>query len=272
MKNGLISLFLIWSASSFAGDAVGHGGGTLARLLSYAKDEISRTIPLLRPETMRFPSAKLTRWYVGAFETMSKEIKNIQLTPSSEKITDSYFGYKTWIRLLRGRDFIVEYNPDVDLYHRLVGDINFRYRESHFNTSVSPSITDVSEYLLHEVGHRYGLDEPDAWQFAQTVVGHFSFRQPLRPASCEFLVRNRGTYKSVFSKTFTFNSEGEQQFKVNGYSFNFLRYQTTFEFNLSVYGPGPQFECIYFAVLPADTLPYIGAILNQSDEMQLVCH
>jgi hypothetical protein len=271
MKKLLISLFIFMGANLLAGDAGGHGGGTLARLLSYAKDEIARTLPLLQPKVVVFNSPKLTRWYAKSFENMSMEVRGIQLIASSRKLTDSYFGYETWIRLPKDADFTVEYNPDLENYQRLIGDINSRYRKSSFQPSITPTLTDVTEYLLHELGHRYGLDEHDAWQFAQALVGRFSFRQPLRPTKCDFRLRNRVTYKSVFSKTFTFDPEGDQQFKVNGYSFNFLRYQKTFEFNLSVYGPGPLFELIYYSVLPADTLPYTGAILNENVEMLLLC-
>jgi hypothetical protein len=273
MKTLSISLLMFLGANAFAvGDAVGHGGGTLARLLSYAKEELSKTLPLLPPGVVRFSSPKLTTWYAGSFESMSEEVKNIRLVASSEKLTDSYFGYETWIRLPSGEAFVVEYNPDLANYQRLIGDIEIRYKGTVLNSGITPTLTDVTEYLLHELGHRYGLDEHDSWQFAQAIAGRFSFKQPLKPTTCDFYVRNRGTYKPISKKTFFFNSEGDQQFKVNEYSFNFLRYQSTFEFNLSVYGPGPKFELIYYSVLPADNEPNTGSILDETDEWLLVCH
>jgi len=271
MKKLLTSLFLVLAANAFAvGDAVGHGGGTLARLLSYAKDEISRTLPLVRPQVVAFASPRLTSWYKGTYESLSKEVTSLRLVEVSESLNDSYFGYETWIRLAKGRDFVVEYNPDLDNYQRLVGDINTRYRKS--SPKITPALIDVTEYLLHEIGHRYGLDEHDAWDFAQSIAVFFSFKQPLKPTTCNFTLQNRGTYKVIASRTFVFNPEGEQQFKIGGYSFNFLRYQSTFEFNLSVYGPAPEFERLYFSVLPADTLPYTGAILGETEQMLLVCN
>ncbi|MCX6127180.1 MAG: hypothetical protein NTV34_20855, partial [Proteobacteria bacterium] len=102
------------------------------------------------------------------------------------------YGYESWIRLKSTSGFIIEYNPEVSTYQKLVGIINPRYRGVAPDKLTTPSILDVTEYLLHEIGHKYELDEHDAWEFAQTLIKYFSFIKAILPLECNvsMTVRN----------------------------------------------------------------------------------
>jgi hypothetical protein len=165
------------------GHESGNGGGTLARLLSFSQNEIINILPLLNPKAVEFNSSALNNWYASSYGKMIEEVKSLRFQITSDTIQDSSYGYKTWIRIRQTEDFIVEYNPDVENYQRLAGIINLEHRHSGSN-QVTPSISDVTEYLLHEIGHRYGLGEQDAWTFAQTIAPKFKFNKPLEPRTC----------------------------------------------------------------------------------------
>lgn len=182
--SGVLTLFLATGSFGGAGDTKGNGGGTLARLLSYAHRELVSMLPTLRPNTLDFKTQKLAKWYADNFVQMNEDIKGIRFVPMNEKISDSYYGYESWIRLNTTSGFIVEYNPDVTVYQKLVGMINPRYRVVGVDQDATPSILDVTEYLLHEVGHKYGLNEQDAWEFAQALIKHFRFTREIMPIEC----------------------------------------------------------------------------------------
>ena len=183
MRNVVGMLFFLICSNLPAGDAAGHVGGTLARLLAYSKSEIVNMLPLLNPSAIEFQTLAMKKWYAASYGKMLTEIKSLRFKITSGTLRDSSFGYETWIRVRQTTDFVVEYSPDIENYQRLVGIINPEYRHSG-RIETSPSISDVSEYLLHEIGHRYGLGEQDAWTFAQTLAANFKFNKPLKPRNC----------------------------------------------------------------------------------------
>lgn len=183
---------------SSAGHENGNSGGTLARLLSYAHREVLVTLPMLPPRMLDFGSPKMTNWYASHYTKMTKDIKNIRFAPVSERIFDSYYGYESWIRINTSSGLVVEYSPDVSAYQRLVGVINLHNRGIGTSQDISPSILDVTEYLLHEIGHIYGLNEHDAWEFAQTLLKHFNFTKEILPLTCHAHIDASGVSPSNF--------------------------------------------------------------------------
>ncbi len=183
MKNLLVSLFIVIGANSFAGDVGGHGGGALARLLTHIKGELIHSLPW--PGAVDFDTADMTRWYTKSHGKMVSELSSLRFHPTDETIRDSYFGYESWIRIRSSADFVMEYSPDVEKYSRLVGAINFRYRHAGSTMNATPAISDVAEYVLHEIGHRYGLEEEEAWAFAQSLSKSIKFNKPPEAMHCE---------------------------------------------------------------------------------------
>lgn len=239
MKKSLALFLTILCLYSFAGDAGGHGGGTLARLLTYTQSELVNTLPLLTSKAVDFGTVKLNQWYAKSQGKMVSELKSLRFLPTSETVRDSFFGYETWIRITNSVDFIIEYNPDVEKYSRLVGDINLKHRHAGNTTNATPSISDVAEYLLHEMGHRYGLEEQDAWIFAQTLSKFLKFNKPLDPKACRVwstTMPSVGPFQIVANP-----SKGEEdQVRIEGdFEITYKLDPKRFEFTCSVYDRRP---------------------------------
>jgi hypothetical protein len=180
----LFFMLSVYSGNGIAGHESGDGGGTIARLLSYAKLEIVKALPNLLPKVVEFDSPDLENWYASNYSQMLQDVRNIEFVPMDIELSDSFYGYDTWIRLNVSQGFVVEYNPSVKRYQKLIGAINLRYRGVKYGAEPSPSLVDITEYLLHEIGHKYGLKEHDAWRFAQTLVKRLNIMQPIMPTKC----------------------------------------------------------------------------------------
>jgi hypothetical protein len=157
------------------GTQSGGGGGTIARLLTYAKAHLGNNLPLLTPAAMQFEEPELNTWYAKNHDKFSDAVAKIRLIPvaGSDPLIDQHFGNTTWIRVGVESDYDVEFKLDLDLYQKITGS--------------QPSLETVIEYLVHELGHMFDLGEVESWSFARQVVAKFQFQKKLSPKHCKLV-------------------------------------------------------------------------------------
>lgn len=172
-----IAMFLLSSPNLYAtekesggGSEGGGGGGAITRLLIYAQNYLT-----LELHAMALKNPRL--------EKMSKDIKTLEFIAVKEdqELTDPHFGYKTWIRILPGSPIRIEYNPSAEAYAKIVQSL-----EPGKITDSTPLLRDVVGFLLHELGHHYGMKEEDAWKFAFDLQKEIEASSSIKPKICRF--------------------------------------------------------------------------------------
>ena len=163
---------LVISFDTFAGGGSQDAGSadSLGRLLAYAQTRLVELLPQLDRSRL-FPShPSLKGVYDKNHSKLVVELGSARFEAVSvdTKLTDSHFGYPTWIQLLHGPGINIRYNPNLSLYASMIDSQG--HKLSSGSDSSKPHLVDIMGFLLHEVGHGYGLNEQDSWIFAIELV------------------------------------------------------------------------------------------------------
>jgi hypothetical protein len=135
----------------------GRGADDISRLMNEANNnlvpEILKNISADDQVLNNYP--KVRQLYAPVRELMLKNTP-VPLEPVGVVLEDSVTHVKTWINTLPSPGSAVRYNQYVEIYQKFV--------------HLQPDQRTVVEHLLHEIGHQYGMNEDEAWTFAQVLT------------------------------------------------------------------------------------------------------
>jgi hypothetical protein len=180
MKLLILTILFSFPAEARVGTESIGGGGVLARLLVASQDYLRREIPRVPVSDAFADNRALHDLYVKVAGRMPKDLAQLKLISVNKDLTDQAMGYLTWIRILPGTPITLEYNPAPELFSKLV---DTRLLDAP-QADETPRLRDVMAFLLHELGHYYGLGEEDAWRFASGLQKELDLRSAARLKKC----------------------------------------------------------------------------------------
>lgn len=182
------------------GNESGGGGGVLAKLLVSSQEYLKKELPRIPAGETFSNDEGLRRLYLKVARQIPDDLAQLKLTATNETLTDQRMGYVTWIRILPGNPMTLEYSPDSQLFLKLV---DTRLLNSAHDDE-TPRLRDVMAFLLHEMGHYYGLGEEDAWRFALGLQAELDQRSAARLKNCSFTYADpSGGAMETLAKSFT---------------------------------------------------------------------
>jgi hypothetical protein len=213
---------MVVSNSVLAGTQSGGGGGTISRLLTYAKMHLENNVPLLVPAAMQFDEPELNEWYGRKHGDLANAIAKIQFVPveGSEPLVDKHFGNTTWIRVSETLDHHIEFKPNEELFVKLAK------REL--------SLEAVTEYLVHELGHINDLNEMDSWKFARQMVAKFQYRKKLNPKRCKIAAPDATKVGGYTDQNIIVKPDRMERLRIGDLQYEFNLDSARFHFEASV--------------------------------------
>ena len=159
-------------ATTFVGQAWADGvdssggGGVLSRLLVFSQQVLIDQLGQLPADGLFAKNPGLKSRFMTIRPRLEDDLRSIHFieVSASQEIKDPHMGYKTWIRILSGPTLQIQFNPDPDYYQKIVQSLSVTSWDRTISTV--PQLNDVLGFLLHEMGHHYGLGEEDAWRLA----------------------------------------------------------------------------------------------------------